>query len=301
MGDDLRTDANARGGRRSARREPAPRGFLGQELVDMGGLLLAAGAAHLLVLSLGHSDHGGRMLAAAGAALLAVSTLHRWCRHRAGARASGGRPTARGTAAVPGGAGVPQAAGTDRERLWRVRVAVGDVPGGPAALTAQMARQGVDIRLLRVRPTAEEAADEAVDELYVAAPPGAGAEALRAAAARAGRRRPVVEPAGAHDPADTAARALSLLAGLVAGRRSLAEVLASVSGARDVARLGTPPPGLAAEELRRTEMTLPDPEGGVLLRREVPFTPVEFARCRALVRAAATLHERLAAHPAPER
>ncbi|MDT0303815.1 ACT domain-containing protein [Streptomonospora wellingtoniae] len=298
MSDDVRTDVNVRGERRSARREPVPRGFLGQELVDVGGLLLAAGAAHLLVLSLGHSDYGGRMLAAAGAALLAVSTLHRWRRHRAGGRAPGGRPAApQGGAAGHGGAALPEAARAERERLWRVRVAVDDVPGGLAALTAQMARHGVDIRLLQVHP----AAGEAVDDLYVTAPAGAGAEVLREAAVRAGGRRPVVEPADVRDLADTAARALSLLAGLVGGQASLPEVLASVSGARDVARRPAPPPGLEAEDLRRTEMTLPDPEGGVLLlRREIPFTPVEFARCRALVRAAACLHERLRAHGAPE-
>ncbi|WP_052809799.1 hypothetical protein [Streptomonospora alba] len=285
MGDDVRTDVKTRTGRAGARHVPA-RGFFGQELVDVGGLLLAAGAAHLLVLSLGHSDHGGRLLAAAGAVVLAASTLHRWRAHRAGAR-----PFGRGPAAPHGGAAdVADPGAPERERLWRVRVAVDDVPGGLAALTAQMAGRGVDIRLLQVHP----GGDEAVDELYVTAPAGVGAEVLRATAARAGGRRAVVEPADVRDLTDTAARALSLLAGLVGGQTSLPEALVSVSGAEAVERRSAPPPGLEAEDVRRTEMSLPDPEGGALvLRRAVPFTPVEFARCRALVRAAACLRARL--------
>ncbi|MBB5996341.1 hypothetical protein [Streptomonospora salina] len=283
MGDDMRTDPNTRP---KARRLPAPRGFFGQELVDVGGLLLAAGAAHLLVLSLGHSDLGGRLLAAAGAVLLAASTLHRWRAHRTGARTYGRGPAAPHGRASP----APEPAAGGRERLWRVRVAVDDVPGGLAALTAQMARHGVDIRLLQVHPAGEEA----VDELYVSAPAGIGADALGEAAARAGGRRPAVEPADVHDLTDTATRALSLLAGLAAGRTRLEEALGAVSGAGTVEHRPAPPPGLEAEDVRGTRISLPDPGGGVLvLNRAVAFTPVEFARCRALVQAAGCLRERL--------
>ncbi|GAB3440473.1 hypothetical protein GCM10027570_06000 [Streptomonospora sediminis] len=271
--------------------------------MDVGSLLLAAGAAHLLVLSLGHSDHGGWMLAAAGAALMAASTLHRWRSHRA-VRARGRADGAAGGARAPGGGcggaqpgplgGDPR----DRERLWRVRVAVDDVPGGLAALTAQMARRGVDIRLLQVHP----GGDEAIDELYVTAPADVGADHLREAASRAGGRHPVVEPADVHDLSDTTARALSLLAGLIAGRVDLPAVLASVSGADSVEHRDAPPPGLAAEDLRGTVMSLVAPRGGVLLihRSAVAFTPVEFARCRVLVHTAACLQARLRGEAVPE-
>ncbi|MUL40706.1 hypothetical protein FZ103_05840 [Streptomonospora sp. PA3] len=252
-------------------------------MVEVGGLLLAAGAAHLLVLSLGHSDHGGVLLVATGAALLGISMLHRWRAHRAA------RPVGAGAAGTLRRA--PHAAGAEAsDRLWRVRVAVDDVPGGLAALTAQMAQRGVDIRLLQIHP----AGDEAVDDLYVAAPAGVGADVLRDAAARAGGRRPVVEPADVRDLTDTAARTLSLVAGLVGGDADLAAVLAAVAGTGDVEHRSAPPRDLEEEDLRRTVMCLPAPEGGVLvLRRRVAFTPVEFARCRAVVHTAAGLQARL--------
>ncbi|WP_341351880.1 ACT domain-containing protein [Streptomonospora litoralis] len=268
--------------------------------MDVGSLLLAAGAAHLLVLSLGHSDHGGYLLAATGAALLAASTLHRWRSHRRPhrRRPPGAAPPqpAAGAAAAP--TEVRAAAEARRERLWRMRVAVDDVPGGLAALTAQMAGCGADIRLMQVHP----GGGEAIDELYVTAPAELGADRLREAAARAGGRHPVVEPADVHDLSDTTARALSLVAALARGEASLAEALTAVSGARGAQHRAAPPPGMEREDLRGAVMSLPAPEGGVLLvhRRGVPFTPVEFARCRALVHTAACLGARLRGDVLPE-
>lgn len=253
-------------------------GFLGREFLELGTLLFAAGAAHLLVLSLGHSDNGGRLLIMLGAVLLLVSALHRWRRHRA--RLAAARRPRRGSVSGRGG-----------DRLWRIRAAVADVPGGLAALTAQIARLGVDIRLMQVHP----GDTEAIDEFYVSAPLRVGADRIRAAVTRAGGREPVVEPADVHELSDTTSRALSLAAGIVNGTETLERALAALSGAHEVDRLGEPAEGPYEDDLAGTAMTLSAPQGGVLVVRRAgaPFTPVEFARCRALVQVTASLESRL--------
>ncbi|WP_017596399.1 hypothetical protein [Nocardiopsis potens] len=246
------------------------RGFLGREALEIGALLLAGGAAHLLVIALGHSEGGGALLIGLGAALVLISSAHRWRRQHRG----GPRPARR-----------PR--GTGGERLWRLRVAVEDLPGGLAALTSRLAGLGVDIRLVQVHP----GAGRAVDDFYLTAPARVGPDRLRGAVLRAGGRDPVVEPAEVRELSDTTSRALSLAAAVAAGGMEPDGALAALVGADGAVRGGPRREGEDTEGLAGTAMTLAVPGGGTLTlhRGQVPFTPVEFARCRAFVEAVAAL------------
>ncbi|CAL9482466.1 hypothetical protein SUDANB121_03082 [Nocardiopsis dassonvillei] len=262
-------------------------GFLGREALDFGVLLLAAGAAHLVVLSLGHSDGGARTLLAVGAVLVLASGLHRWYRHRRAPAAA-----VPGNAAVRRAYRVPSADDPLGDRLWSVRVTVADVPGGLAALTAGFAALGIDIRLMHVHP----AGTEAVDEFFVSAPARVGAHALHAAVREAGGRDAIVRTADPHELSDTTSRTLALVGALASGDTSLEDSLLSLAAAQRVDTAEAPPPGLGGEDLSGTVMTLPAPDGRVLVVRRsgAPFTSVEFARCRALAQVAATLRSRTA-------
>jgi hypothetical protein len=275
-------------------------GFLGREATDLGVLLLAAGAAHVVVLSLGHSDGGVGALIAVGTLLLAVSGLHKWHRQRTARTAPRRDRPARSS--PPSGPSAPSAPADPRldparapaplhdhadDRLWSVRVTVADVPGGLAALTARFARLGVDIRLMQVHPSGSEA----IDEFFVNAPARVGEDDLYAAVQGAGVREAIVRPADVHELSDTTSRTLSLVSALVSGATTLERCLMALSAAQDVQRVARPPEDMAREDLSGTTMTLPAPEGGVLVVRRVgvPFTAVEFARCRALVHVALSL------------
>ncbi|MCK9871747.1 ACT domain-containing protein [Nocardiopsis dassonvillei] len=300
-------------------------GFFGREALDLGTLLLAAGAAHLVVLSLGHSDAGVRVLITVGLLLLAVSAVHRWRRHKA---ASAPRPPRDpGAANAPGSAGAPGNAGSADGRgpfrnhhpagppagdgpgapagspaggepvrapsddlLWSVRATVADVPGGLAALTARFAALGIDIRLMQVHPSGADA----VDEFFVSAPAHVGEGDMYTAVREAGGRDAAVRRADVHELSDTTSRTLALVSALVTGATTLERSLLSLASARAVEHTAEPPAGTAREDLSGTVMTLPAPDGGVLtVRREViPFTAVEFARCRALAHVASSLHAR---------
>ncbi|WP_306369449.1 ACT domain-containing protein [Nocardiopsis sp. CC223A] len=263
-------------------------GFLGREALDFGVLLIAAGAAHLVVLSLGHSDGGARALLAVGTLLVLASGLHRWYRYRRSAapavqRVENHRPHR-----------VPPVHDPLGDRLWSVRVTVADVPGGLAALTAGFADLGVDIRLMHVHP----AGTEAVDEFFVSAPDRVGAHALHAAVREAGGRDAIVRTADPHELSDTTSRTLALVGALASGDATLEESLLSLAAAQAVETVDGPPVGLGREDLSGTVMTLPAPDGRVLVVRRsgAPFTPVEFARCRALAQVAATLGSRTGKH-----
>ncbi|MEV6823285.1 ACT domain-containing protein [Nocardiopsis dassonvillei] len=300
-------------------------GFFGREALDLGTLLLAAGAAHLVVLSLGHSDAGVRVLITVGLLLLAVSAVHRWRRHKA---ASAPRPprdpgavNAPGSAGAPGNAGSADGRGPFRNHhpagppagdgpgapagspaggepvrapsddlLWSVRATVADVPGGLAALTARFAALGIDIRLMQVHPSGADA----VDEFFVSAPAHVGEGDMYTAVREAGGRDAAVRRADVHELSDTTSRTLALVSALVTGATTLERSLLSLASARAVEHTAEPPAGTAREDLSGTVMTLPAPDGGVLTvhREVIPFTAVEFARCRALAHVASSLHAR---------
>lgn len=280
-------------------------GFFGREVLEMGTLLFAAGAAHLLVVSLGHSDSGVRTLIVLGVLLLAFSALHRWRRHR---RTRHRPPAYPATAPGPDRA---RSASPVEDRLWSVRVTVADVPGGLAALTGRFAALGVDIRLMQVHP----AGTDAVDEFFVSVPPDVDEADLRRAVRDAGGRHAVVRTADVHELSDTTSRTLTMVDALVTGATTLERCLLALAAAHEVRHVeARDVPGAAVghegveetegiqwpegsgprEELSGTAMTLPAPGGGALTvhRAGLPFTPVEFARCRALAQVARSLEER---------
>lgn len=269
-------------------------GFLGREVLETGTLLFAAGAAHLLVVSLGHSDSGIRALIALGVLLLAFSALHRWRRHR------------RRTPVNPATTLPPdrtRSTSPVEDRLWSVRVTVADVPGGLAALTGRFAALGVDIRLMQVHPDGTDA----VDEFFVTVPPNVAEADLRRAVRDAGARRAVVRTADVHELSDTTSRTLTMVDALVTGATTLERCLIALAAAHEVRHAGPrhvhggeegaegawPRSSGPREELSGTVMTLPAPGGGALTvhRAGLPFTPVEFARCRALAQVARSLAE----------
>lgn len=167
---------------------------------------------------------------------------------------------------------------------------VADVPGGLAALTARFAALGIDIRLMQVHP----AGADAVDEFFVSAPAHVGEGDLYTAVREAGGRDAAVRRADVHELSDTTSRTLALVSALITGATTLERSLLSLASARAVEHTAEPSAGTAREDLSGTAMTLPAPGGGVLtVRREaVPFTAVEFARCRALAHVASSLHAR---------
>ncbi|MFV2195594.1 ACT domain-containing protein [Nocardiopsis sp. LOL_012] len=259
-------------------------GFLSREALDLGVLLLAAGAAHVLVLSLGHSDHGVQLLIAMGALLVAATALHRWHRHRSGAKK-------RARAVGLGPPGAPRLRAPESgDRLWSVRVTLADVPGGLAELTACFAALGVDIRHMHVHPGGVET----TDEFLVNAPAHLNEEDLYSAVHGTGVREAIVRPADVHELSDTTSRTLALVTALVEGAMTLEGALLSLASAQDVERADAPPEGMEADDVSGTTMALAAADGGVLVVRRVgvPFTAVEFARCRALVRVSESLRVR---------
>lgn len=267
-------------------------GFFGREVLEMGTLLFAAGAAHLLVVSLGHSDSGVRTLIVLGVLLLAFSALHRWRRHRRTRHRPPAHPAYPGAAAPVR----PRSGNPVEDRLWSVRVTVADVPGGLAALTGRFAALGVDIRLMQVHPDGTDA----VDEFFVSVPPNVDEGDLRRAVRDAGGRSAVVRTADVHELSDTTSRTLAMVDALVTGATTLERCLLALAAAHEVRHApapedsegpGAPRPG---EELLGTAMLLPAPGGGTLTvhRAGLPFTPVEFARCRALTQVACSLKAR---------
>ncbi|MBB4930514.1 hypothetical protein F4561_001334 [Lipingzhangella halophila] len=239
-------------------------GGLRREVLELAAVFCAGGAAHLVVLTLGHREYGGLVLVAVGTALIAGLLGHRWWRDR--------RRPAVNHDPEPG------------DTLWRVRVGVADAPGGLAALTARLARIGVDIRVVHVHP----GAGEAVDEFVVTGPPGITPNDLRTEISRAGGRDAVVAPADVHHLSDTTTRALTLAEALLTARIPLEDALTSMSGAHRTTWHPEPATGLGGDELAGASMFLAVHGEGVLVveRDGLPFTPAEFSRCCALVRLA---------------
>lgn len=246
-------------------------------------ILLAGGAAHFLVIVLGHREHGGVMLIAAGAAVVIVILGIRWWRHRAP-----GRPL-QALQEVPSFPDPGDRVSGDR--LWRVRVAVADAPGGLAALAAALSEQGADIRSIQVHP----GSTDAIDEFLITASMRVTNADLTAAVRRAGGRDQVIEPASAHELSDPTSRALTLSSALISADMSLEQALLGMSGAYRCRWRPDPPEGMAADDISGAVMSLAVTGRGslVLERSGMPFTPFELARCTALVRVAGNLHRRL--------
>jgi len=251
-----------------------------RELAELAAVFVTVGAAHLLANLLGHQQHGPILLIALGVALVASAailrgvlrrraphpgTMHhtpnvrRWLQHasrRAPVRLRTGEATA----------------------LWRIRTTVDDAPGSLAVLAESLSHLSVNILAVELHPLGHAV----TDELIVEVPHRVGPAEL-AATIQTGHGADIwVGPADAHDLTDLPARILGLAARVVADPEELPMVLHELYRGAMVS-WSPQPDGEPA--LDGTTMRLDDPHGGrlTLTRPDLPFSPAELARARALV------------------
>jgi hypothetical protein len=215
------------------------------------------------------------MLFALGGLLVATAAWRRWWTHRP--RTDPARGT---TGDHPLRTGV----------AWRVRATVRDVPGSLAGVTAALAAHRYDIVSLQVLAVP----DGVVDEFFVRAPAGATAADIATVTELGGGRDVRVVPADVHEFVDLPTRVLTMAA---AAELDPVQLLLAVLGACDVERKPAGRRGKGAGEgIDVTVLRLVDTDGSllVLTRPLLPFTPVEFARAKAVL----DLRRRLAGPPA---
>ncbi|WP_020646295.1 hypothetical protein [Amycolatopsis balhimycina] len=237
---------------------------ISRELIELAALFIATGVADLFVSTLSHNRVGPVMLFALGGLLVATAAGRRWWTHRA-------RPNrARGTAAEhPPRTGV----------AWRVRATVRDVPGSLAGVTAALAAHRYDIVSLQVLAVP----DGVVDEFLVRAPDGATAADIATVTELGGGRDVRVVPADVHEFVDLPTRVLTMAA---AEETDLVQLLRAVLGECGIERKPAGRRGKGAGEgIDGTMLRLVDVDGGVVVvtRPPLPFTPVEFARAKAVL------------------
>jgi GNAT superfamily N-acetyltransferase len=206
--------------------------------------------------------------------------------------------------------------------LWQMRTTVRERPGALAELCTALARARIDIVSLQTSPLglpsgqtpgplAEravgtvsgngESAEETVDEFVLRAPGELESDGIAQLVADAGGSRTWVERADAHDLVDAPTRVLHLATRTALDSAELPLALRQLLGRCTIRTVPPTSPShtAAAQDVRPegswrdTVLRLPDPAGGVLVieRPQLPFTPAEFARARALVE----LDERLGA------
>jgi GNAT superfamily N-acetyltransferase len=181
--------------------------------------------------------------------------------------------------------------------LWRIRTTVPDAPGSLASLCAALARLGVNIIALQTHPLS----DGTVDEFLVRAPAGVPRAGLAGAVVAAGGRDTWVDRADTHDLVDVPTRILGLATRTALDAAELPVALRQLFGScaiRTLPAASLTARSVPAHTLDGTVMRLREPSGGVieLTRPQLPFTPTEFARARALVELDAVLGPRVPAH-----
>ena len=270
---------------------PATKAWAGwvRELAELAAVFVTVGAAHLLAALLGHQQNGAVMLIGLGVTLVAVAAVLRTALHR------------RATSAQPGARTGPRRGGRARLRrraerhtaalrgarrghtLWRIRTTVPDEPGSLAQLCASLSRLGVNILSVELHPLGEVVADE----LIVDAPPGVGAGELLPAARSGPGASTWVSRADPHDLTDLPTRILGLAGRVAADPAELPMALRDLYAGSAVTWTPEQP-----DDESPTRMCLDDPAGGrlVLSRPQLPFSPAELARARAL--AALAVHDR---------
>lgn len=178
--------------------------------------------------------------------------------------------------------------------LWRMRTTVKDTPGSLAAVCTALARGRIDIVTLQTHPLAEGT----VDEFLLRAPAQLSAVELESAVAAAGGADTWLERADAHELVDLPTRILALAIRTALEPAELPLALRALFGRCSIRWTpeGEPPAeeDEAAAEENPTVLCLADPAGGVLTARrdQLPFTPTEFARARALVESGTRLGPR---------
>ncbi|SFW78950.1 hypothetical protein [Amycolatopsis australiensis] len=238
---------------------------MSRELVELAALFIATGVADLFVSTLSHNRVGPVVLFGLGVLLIVTAAGRRWIHRPVPAR---GRPPRTGVA-------------------WRVRATVRDVPGSLAAVTAALAAHRYDIVSLQVLAVPAGV----VDEFLVRAPEGTTAADIASVTERGGGREVRVVAADVHEFVDLPTRVLTIAAAPDLDRdRLLRAVLGDC-------RIESSPAGRRAKGADGAVLRLPDRDGGLVVTRSLPFTPVECARAEA----ALALARRLAELPADGR
>ncbi|BDM70529.1 hypothetical protein HEK616_40160 [Streptomyces nigrescens] len=266
-----------------------------RELVELAALFTAVAVADAVANTVAHGPSGPGLLCASAVALLATAGFHVWWSRR---HDHAPPPTDTGaTAPSPAGAS-PRAAGKETT-LWRMRTTVRDAPGSLAALCTALAAREVDILSLQTHPLSEGT----VDEFLLRAPAPLTPAELTRTVAGAGGVHSWLERADAHDLVDAPTRMLGLATRTALDSAELPLALRQLLGRCTIhsvpARSLTGQP--LAEQvpaegvLEDHVMKFRDPSGGSLTieRPQLPFTPTEFARVRALVELDTRLGQRV--------
>ncbi|MFB7917301.1 GNAT family N-acetyltransferase [Streptomyces sp. NPDC056061] len=292
-----------------------------RDVIELAALFTAVAVADALTNLIGHQPDGPCLLVASAVALAATAGFHTWWGRRhshAPPPTDGGLPdegsgsitpsrhavtgndafvrVSTASAAEPS-AGVPDR--TEDTVLWRMRTTVRDAPGSLAALCATLARHRVDILTLQTHPPAQGS----VDEFLLRAPAALPAQQLSRAVSAAGGGSVRIERADTRDLVDIPTRVLGLATRTALDAAELPLELRQLLGRCTIRSLpAVPVAGHAAEGivpvdgvLEEHVMRLRDPSGGVITveRPYLPFSPVEFARARALVELDARLGPRV--------
>ncbi|MEU9113582.1 GNAT family N-acetyltransferase [Streptomyces sp. NPDC048483] len=275
---------------RSARRHHWRR-----EVVELAALFTAVAVADVVANTVVHGPRGPVLLCAAAVALVATAGFHVWWSRR---HENAPPPTDTG-ATAPSPADRSSVAGEQETALWRMRTTVRDEPGSLAALCTALAARRVDILSMQAHPLS----DGTVDEFLLRAPATLAPAELTRTVAGAGGTHSWLERADTHDLVDAPTRMLGLATRTALDSAELPLALRQLLGRCTIHSVPArslrgaplaeqvPAEGVLAEHT----MKFRDPSGGSLTieRPQLPFTPTEFARVRALVDLDARLGQRV--------
>ncbi|MFF8900788.1 GNAT family N-acetyltransferase [Streptomyces lydicus] len=266
-----------------------------RDVIELAALFTAVAVADAVANTVVHGPSGPVLLCASAAALLATAVFHVWWSRR---HENAPPPTDTGATAASPRDRAPAAGGRETT-LWRMRTTVRDEPGSLAELCTALATRQVDILSLQTHPLS----DGTVDEFLLRAPGSLAPGELTRTVAGAGGRHSWLERADAHDLVDAPTRMLGLATRTALDSAELPLALRQLLGRCTIhsvpARSLTGQP--LAEQvpaegvLEDHTMKFRDPSGGSLTieRPQLPFTPTEFARVRALVELDARLGQRV--------
>ncbi|MFG3257672.1 GNAT family N-acetyltransferase [Streptomyces sp. NPDC048172] len=264
--------------RNSARNSAHGKHHWRRDLIELAALFTAVTVADTVAKTVVNAPDGPVTLGVCAVALAATAGFHTWWARRH-THAPPAPPPDTGTDT---GADAAADTGADTDSatsLWRLRTTVQEEPGALAQLCTALARARVDILTLQTHPLG----DATVDEFLLRAPAALDARELARTVAEAGGRDTWTERADAHDLVDTPARVLGLATRTALDTAELPLALRQLLGRCTIRSV----PGEAPSEgiMEDHVLRLPDPAGGeiVVERPQLPFTPTEFARARALV------------------
>ena len=269
----------------SAKAAEARRRHWRRDTVELSAVFVAAALADLVGNVVVHGHDGPELLIASALALIATAAWHGWWTHRHPHTPPGPAPGD----ILSSSDGEPLSALPPQEQaLWRIRATVPDAPGSLAALCRGLADIPVNIVSMQAHPLAEVTVDEFVVQARAQTP----AQEISRAVVAAGGTEVWLERADAHDLVDVPTRILNLATRTALDAAELPLALRQLFGRCTIRSL---PGEIAEDDLDGSAMRLRDPSGGTLLvtRDELPFTPTEFARARALIELDAQLGPRV--------